>query len=102
MTVTYLIHFRVKQDARERFLSLLDGVLDAMRDEANFVSATLHGDPDDPNHVLLHETWRDHQDVLDVQIHRPYRAEWHAALPDLLAAPRDISMWTTLRSDQRA
>jgi quinol monooxygenase YgiN len=38
--------------------------------------------------------------VLDVQLHRPYRQAWHAALPDLLAAPREISVWRRLRVDR--
>ena len=65
MSVTYLIEFAVKPTQRERFLHLLDGVLDAMRKEATFRDATLHGDPADPNHFLLHETWADHQDVVE-------------------------------------
>ena len=100
MSVTYLIVFTVRPEQRERFLSLLNGVLDAMRHEANFVNATLHGDPADPDRFLLHETWADHQDVLDVQLKRTYRDAWHAALPDILAKPRDISVWTPLRADR--
>ena len=99
MSVTYLIVFTVRPEQRERFLSLLNGVLDAMRDETTFVNATLHSDPADPNRFLLHETWVDHQDVLDVQIQRAYRDAWHAALPELLVNPRDISVWEPLRAD---
>ncbi|MBA3446329.1 MAG: antibiotic biosynthesis monooxygenase [Pseudaminobacter sp.] len=99
MRVTYLIGFTVHPDQRERFLKLLNGVLDSMRHEKMFVSATLHSDPADANHFLLHETWVDHQDVLDVQLDRPYREDWHAALEEVLAKPRDISMWLPMRSD---
>jgi quinol monooxygenase YgiN len=99
MSITYIIGFNVRPVQRERFLSLLNGVLDAMRHEAMFVSANFHVDPNDPCHFLLHETWVDHQDVLDVQIKRPYREQWHAALDELLEAPRDISVWQPLRSD---
>ena len=101
MPATYLIHFIVKPAERDRFLALLNAVLDAMREEPMFIDATLHVDPQDANHFLLHECWRDHQNVLDEQLARPYREEWHAALPDLLKEPRDISMWTTLRVDRR-
>jgi len=101
MSVTYLIGFTVKPEQRERFLALLNGVLDAMRHEARFENAALHRDPVDPCRFLLHETWADHQDVLDVQLSRPYRQDWHAALPDLLAEPRAISMWEPLRADMR-
>jgi quinol monooxygenase YgiN len=101
LSVTYLIRFAVRPDQRERFLSLLNGVLDAMRHESMFVSATLHSDPVDACRFLLHETWGDHQDVVDVQIKRPYRDDWHAALDKILAEPRDISVWEPLRSDIR-
>ena len=99
MSVTYIIGFTVRPEQRSRFLKLLNGVLDAMRHEPMFVSAALNSDPTDENHFLLQETWADHQDVLDVQLKRPYRGEWHAALVELLAAPRDISMWQPMRSD---
>ena len=100
MSVTYVIEFNVRRGQRERFLGLLEGVLDAMRGEPMFVNASLAVDPEDDHHFLLHETWRDHQDVLDVQLHRAYRAEWHAALPDLLAEDRRIGIWTPLRSGE--
>ncbi|CCF19844.1 conserved protein of unknown function [Pseudorhizobium banfieldiae] len=99
MSVTYLIEFDVMPTERERFLRLLNGVLDAMRHEAMFVYAALHADPENDTRFLLHETWQSHEDVLTVQLARPYREEWHAALPDLLAAERKISIWQPLRSD---
>ncbi len=97
MSVTYLIHFSVKPAGRERFLALLNGVLDAMRDEADFRGAALSVDPENPCRFLLHETWADHRNVLDVQLKRPYREAWHAALPDLLEQPRDITIWQPVR-----
>ncbi len=100
MSVTYLIGFDVKPEKREHFLQLLNGVLDAMRHEAMFVDATLHADPSDDNRFLLHETWQSHEDVLAVQLARPYREAWHEALPDLLAAERNISVWQKVRSDR--
>ncbi len=99
MAVTYMIQFEVKPDQIERFQTLLGGVLDAMRHEANFHEARLLVDPDNPLRWMLYETWEDHQDVLDVQIHRPYRAEWHAALEEVLASPRAIGVWTPVRQD---
>lgn len=99
MSVTYVIRFQVEPAERERFLALLNGVLDAMRHEASFRSAALHADPADPCAFLLHETWADHQDVLEVQLQRPYRQAWHAALDEVLARPREISVWQVLRAD---
>lgn len=77
-------------------------VTDAMRHEAMFVDATLHVDPTDDNRFLLHETWHSHEDVVTVQIARPYRETWHAALPDLLNGERKMSVWQPVRSDRAA
>jgi len=102
MPVTYAITFNVNPDKVDQFRRLLDGVLDAMRSEANFHQAVLHADPESGTRFMLYETWEDHQDVLTVQLGRPYRQAWHDALPDLLARPRDISVWQPLRADRKA
>ena len=99
MPVTYVIRFDVVPGKRERFLELLNGVLDAMRSEPMFHNAILHRDPENENRMMLYETWEDHDDVLNVQLHRPYRRAFHEALPELLASPRDISIWHPLRAD---
>jgi quinol monooxygenase YgiN len=100
MAVTYIIRFHVKPEQRERFHTLLNGVLDAMRHEPMFHEAVLHAHPEQPNVFLLYETWEDHEDVLNVQVKRPYRAAWHAALDEILAAPREISVWKPVRADR--
>ncbi len=102
MAVTYLIKFDVKPGQRERFVSLLTGVLDAMRNETTFRDAVLHRDPQSEHRFMLYETWESHDDVMNVQIHRPYRKAWHDALPEILASERDISVWEPMRSDRRA
>jgi len=101
MPVTYLITFDVRPEQRDRFLALLEGVLDAMRSEPMFHQAVLHRDPQSDDRFMLYETWESHDDVLAVQIHRPYRQAWHEALPDLLRMPRDITVWEPLRADRR-
>jgi quinol monooxygenase YgiN len=99
MSETYVITFQVRPSERDRFRALLDPVLDAMRRETTFERASLHVDPDDKNRFQLHETWKDRQDVLEVQLQRPYRAAWHAALDDILERPREIQIWSLLRAD---
>lgn len=103
MAITYLIQFNVVSEQRDRFLALLTGVLDAMRNELMFHQAFLHEDPGAPNRFMLLETWESHEDVLEVHLKRSYREAWHQALPELLSEPRDVSMWKPLRADiQRA
>lgn len=99
MSETYVITFQVRPPQRDRFLALLGEVLDAMRHEPTFEHAALHVDPEDQNRFQLHESWSDREDVLQVQMKRPYRDAWHAALDEVLELPRDIQIWSLLRSD---
>ena len=101
MAVTYTIRFDVVPERLDEFLGLLHGVLDAMRQEPAFHEAILHRDPGSRYHFMLYETWESHEDVLNVQLHRPYRQAWHDALPTLLARDRQISIWEPLRSDRK-
>lgn len=101
MAVTYLIQFDVVPEQRDRFLTLLNGVLDAMRGEPTFRRAFLHADPEAACRFMLLETWESHEDVLKVQLQRSYRQAWHAALPELLTKPRDVTIWEPLRADLR-
>ncbi|MBD2745885.1 antibiotic biosynthesis monooxygenase [Microvirga sp. BT688] len=101
MAITYLIKFDVVPEQRDRFLSLLNGVLDAMRSEPMFHQAVLHQDPESKNRFMLYETWESHEDVLSVQLNRPYREAYHQALPELLREERDISIWEPLRADMQ-
>jgi (4S)-4-hydroxy-5-phosphonooxypentane-2,3-dione isomerase len=101
MPVTYLIKFQVVPEQRDQFLKLLGDVLDAMRSEPTFHQAILHRGPTDEDRFMLYETWESHEDVVNVQMHRPYRRAWHEALPTVLERERDITIWETLRADRR-
>lgn len=101
MPVSYLIAFQVVPERRGDFLGLLNDLLDAMRDEPTLHEAVLHRDPADPHRFLLYETWESHEEVLNVQLHRPYRRAWHDALASVLARERDITLWEPLRADRQ-
>ena len=101
MPVTFTIRFDVKPEEHDRFLRLLNGVLDAMRHELTFHGAVLHRDPESEHRYMLYETWEDLDDVIEVQLQRPYRREWHEALPEILAGERQIETWFPLRADRR-
>jgi quinol monooxygenase YgiN len=97
--ISAVLVLRVKPGREAEFLDLLTPVLDAMRREATFVNAMLHRDPEDPTRFLLYETWADRQDLVEVQMRRPYRDAYWARLPELLAAPREVGVWTPVRAD---
>lgn len=100
MAVTYTIGFEVVPERLDEFLALLHGVLDAMRQESTFHEAVLHRDPACKYRFMLYETWESHDDVLHVQLHRPYRQAWHAALPAILKREREVTIWEPVRSDR--
>ena len=99
MPVTYVIKFKVVPDRRDEFLSRLNLLLDTMKHEPMYHAAVLHRDPGCENSFLLYETWESHEDVLNVQLHRPYRQAWQAALPHILEAEREISIWEPIKAD---
>jgi autoinducer 2-degrading protein len=101
MPVTYVIKFKVVPERRSVFLELLHQVLDTMKHEPMYHAATLHRDPGSENTFLLTETWESHEDVLKVQLHRPYRRAWHAALPEILESEREIGIWEPIKVDLR-
>ena len=100
MAVTYVITFLVIPERRMQFLELLEEVLDAMRGESTFHEAILHRDPESENRFMLYETWESHEDVVNIQLHRPYRRLWHEALLTILEQERDITIWEPLRADR--
>ena len=102
MAVTYVINFHIQPERRDEFLQLLQSVLDAMRSEPMFREAVLHRDPASEDRFMLYETWESHEDVMAVQLQRPYRRAWHDALPDLLRTPRDVTVWQKLRTDRHS
>ncbi|PLC48740.1 antibiotic biosynthesis monooxygenase [Pollutimonas subterranea] len=97
--VTYVIIFTLLPGKEETFLSLIEPVLNAMRNESTFRNAVLHRDPLKPNRFMLYESWSDANDVINTQIHRDYRQDFWAGLPGLLENDRDIQTWTPIRGD---
>lgn len=97
--VSFLVTLEVKPGREAEFLALLLPVLDAMRHEPTFVNAVLHRDPAVEGRFLLYETWRDLEEVVAVQLERPYRRAYHDRLPELLSRPREIQTLTPLRGD---
>ena len=97
--VGVLVTLRIRPGREAEFLDLLTSVLDAMRQEPTFITASLHRDPADPLRFLLHEVWADRTDLIEVQVKRSYRDAYWARLSELLAAPREVQEWRPMRTD---
>jgi autoinducer 2-degrading protein len=101
MAVTYLIKFHVAPERRDQFLKAARGVLDAMREGRTFHEAILHKDPGSEDRFMLYETWESHEDVVKVQLRRPYRRAWQDALSIVLERERDITISEPIRADRK-
>lgn len=96
---SYIISFTLIPGVEAQFLQLLRPVLDAMRHEPTFINAILHRDPSAANRYMLYESWSDAEDLVNVQVHRTYRAAFWAGLPALLKADREVQTWEPIRGD---
>jgi hypothetical protein len=67
-----------------------------MRSEPTLINAILHRDPAYRTRFPLHETWADPQDLFHVQMRRLYGLVFGARPPELLAAPRKVSVGEAL------
>lgn len=85
-----LVFLPVKAEAREEFRAKLAEMGEYIAKEPQFVSAAIHEDQDDPDTLVLYETWNAAPEELAEQLARPYRREYEASLGNLLKAERRI------------
>jgi quinol monooxygenase YgiN len=95
---TILVSIPLKPGRAAEFLALLNDVFDAMKTEDTFVNATALRSADDPDTIMLYETWLDREDFMTEQRKRPYREKYEARLPELLRTPRKLSFYEAIRS----
>ena len=95
---TILVSIPLKPGRADEFLALLNDVFDAMKAEDTFVNATALRSADDPDTIMLYETWLDRENFMSEQMKRPYRERYETRLPELLRAPRQVSFFEPIRS----
>ena len=89
-TTVLLVFLPVKPEARDEFRAKLMEMGGYIAKEPQFVSAAIHEDRDDPDTLVLYETWNASPEDLAEQLKRPYRREYEASLGGLLKAERRI------------
>jgi quinol monooxygenase YgiN len=94
---TILVSIPLKPGRAAEFLALLHDVFDA-KVEDTFVNATALRSADDPDTIMLVETWLDRENFMSVQMKRPYRGRYEARLPELLRTPREVTFYEPIRS----
>jgi quinol monooxygenase YgiN len=77
---TILVSIPLKPGRADEFLALLNDVSDAMKAEDTFVNATALRSADDPDTMMLYETWLDRENFMSEQMKRPYREKYETRL----------------------
>jgi quinol monooxygenase YgiN len=96
--IVLLIRFDTKPSQRDEFLRSLEKIVNIMRKEASFIDAVISQNIDQPNELLMYETWRGNRESwLRDELPRPYRAEDEQALAELVVS-RDVKWFTPLTS----
>ncbi len=90
---TILVSIPLKPGYAKEFLALLDDLFAAMHSEPTFVNATALQRTDDPDTIVLCETWLDADNFTTVQMSRPYRAAYESRLPEILREPRRVDFF---------
>jgi quinol monooxygenase YgiN len=97
-----LVSIPLKRGRAGEFLALLDDVIAAMRSEDTFVNVVVLQSADDPDTIVLYETWFDRDNFSLVERKRAYRNAYETRLPALLREPRQIAFYDAVRSTARA
>jgi quinol monooxygenase YgiN len=94
----FFVSFYIKADKEPEFRNILDPLLDRMSLEPRFVNYFLLQHEKDPNRFTIYETWLGTpEEFLAVEIPRPYRQEYEAAVGSVLAKSREMERNWKLR-----
>jgi quinol monooxygenase YgiN len=96
-----LVTIPLKPGRANEFLTLLDDVIAAMRSEETFINVAVLQGADDPDTIILYETWIDRDDFSFVQRKRTYRDTYEARLPELLREPRRVEFYDVVHTTSR-
>ena len=91
--LVFYVKLHVKPERVDEWRHAVDAIIERMAEEPEFVACYLHQDPQDPCEFTLYERWSE-PDVEAFLRHqmKPYRIEYDARLPDLLARPREAAI----------
>ncbi|HWT69684.1 MAG TPA: antibiotic biosynthesis monooxygenase [Pseudomonas sp.] len=82
-------------ETRERLLE----VVHQMSAEPDFVNTWVHQRQDEPNTLVMYETWNcSKEDFITRHLNKPYRQEYERLLPELLASERRIEFLEVIKS----
>jgi quinol monooxygenase YgiN len=91
MALTIIATFQAKPEAAERLVEALRAAAVPTREEAGCISYRPYVSPEDPDAIVMVETWAD-ADAIDAHNKSDHLRALAKVLPDLLAAPLTIEV----------
>jgi len=89
--LTFIVHLPAKPERYAELEAAVRQVLTDMSQEPDFLECTLHRSQNDPDTLVVYESWSCDRDYfLQHHLPRHYRADFERQLPERLAAPRRI------------
>lgn len=100
--ISFVVHLPGKPEARDELFAGLQHVLDAMSHEPDFVNTYLHRSADDPDTLVLYETWACSTEYfINHHLKKDYRADYERKLGALLKADRRIDWLEPIKAYER-
>lgn len=95
--VAFIVHLPFKPDRTAQGRQMVMDIVRAMSREPEFINAWVNEMQDEPDTLVLYETWAcSRDDFIDRQLSKPYRADYEVLLPELLSGERQIVFLTPL------
>jgi quinol monooxygenase YgiN len=92
-----VVLFRLKEGCASRFLELVDGTIEHIQGESSFIDIQVVQDLDDPDTIMLYETWSDRHDFERNQMKRDYRKAYWEGLQDIMRHPQQVMYMNLVR-----
>lgn len=97
--ISFIVRLPTRPEKRDEMRSKLFAVLDRMAQEPDFINTWVHEDIDQPDTLVLYETWACSQEYfVSHHLKQAYRQEYEAALPQLLSKERSIEFLKPIRA----
>jgi len=88
---SFIVHLPGSAETINELQKGLVYVIEKMKSEPDFVNTFVHRSQDEPNTLVVYETWQcSKEDFFKNHLHKEYRTNYEANLPRLLAKPRTL------------
>ena len=95
--VSFVVSLPMKPEHKARGRAMLMDVVTAMSEEPDFINTWVHEKQDDPDVVVLYETWACSKDeFIANHLSKHYRLSYEASLADILSDDRKIEFLNPL------